>query len=248
MRLMEKAELGGLDSTSTTIAKWDALFKKALPNLGYRDSLIENMYPYDKGIPLQNGEYLPVDKTTGRRFFRLSWADKLAGMLSKITTQHSYTESGYVLKHGMLHFGLILEIVCIDYATGQKVFPDITETEYEELTTAYRKALLEHDGIRELIVFFESDLGRRYWEKYLDDSDVYATALGGNVAGGFNSRLNDTEMRWLKAHYTVKWMERFNVNSDWNYQAITNIALLVFNKNLDNIIFYSGQYAINAAK
>ena len=43
------------------------------------------MYPYNRGIPMIEGDRLPVDEITGRRFFRMSDADKLAAMLLSCT-------------------------------------------------------------------------------------------------------------------------------------------------------------------
>ena len=82
MKRLTSDELKGIDSTSKTIAKWDEFFKKALWNLGYQQSLIDNMYPYDKGIPMLDGSYMPVSKETGRVFFKMSFADKLCQAMS----------------------------------------------------------------------------------------------------------------------------------------------------------------------
>jgi len=87
MKRLKKEELGGIDSTSKTIKKWDTFFKEALPRLGYRQDLIDNMYPYQNGIPMMDGTYMPVDETTGRVFFKMSAADKLCCVLSAISKQ-----------------------------------------------------------------------------------------------------------------------------------------------------------------
>lgn len=87
MKRLKKEELGGIDSTSKTIKKWDTFFKEALPRLGYRQDLIDNMYPYQNGVPMMDGTYMPVDETTGRVFFKMSAADKLCGVLSAISKQ-----------------------------------------------------------------------------------------------------------------------------------------------------------------
>lgn len=87
MKRLKKEELGGIDSTSKTIKKWDTFFKEALPRLGYRQDLIDNMYPYQNGIPMMDGTYMPVDETTGRAFFKMSAADKLCCVLSTINKQ-----------------------------------------------------------------------------------------------------------------------------------------------------------------
>ena len=93
MRKLEKEELGGLDSTSKTIKKWDNFFKTALPNLGYQQSLIDKMYPYDAGIPMLDGSKMPVNETTGRVFFQMSAADKLCCLLSTMYIDGSTTQS-----------------------------------------------------------------------------------------------------------------------------------------------------------
>ena len=84
MKLLTREELGGIESTSKTIAKWDEFFKKALPNLGYRQETVDQMYPYENGIPMKDGTYMPVPKDTGRVFFQMSWADKLAGEITAL--------------------------------------------------------------------------------------------------------------------------------------------------------------------
>lgn len=85
MKLLTREELGGIESTSKTIAKWDEFFKKALPNLGYRQETMNQMYPYENGIPMKDGTYMPVPKDTGRVFFQMSWADKLAGEITALS-------------------------------------------------------------------------------------------------------------------------------------------------------------------
>lgn len=87
MKKLRKEELGGIDSTSKTIKKWDTFFKEALPRLGYKQELIDNMYPYQHGVPMTDGTYMPVDATTGRVFFKMSAADKLCCLLSAISKQ-----------------------------------------------------------------------------------------------------------------------------------------------------------------
>lgn len=233
---MDKAELGGLDSTSATINKWDTFFKKALPNLGYRDSLLDNMYPYKKGIPMKDGSYLPVDDVTGRRFFKMSWADKLSGILSKITTKNVMNTNGGVIQHGILHFGVILEFISKSYDVAKKVFPDITETEYDNLRNSFRESCTNASIDNErLHIFFNSDLCKRYWAKYLDDSDVYASALASNSGGGFNSLLNKDELEYLKDTYKFKWINRPDNHPDIAYEFVQGISLIVFNRNLDNV-------------
>ena len=84
MKLLDKEDLKGIDSTSKTIAKWDTFLRKAVYNLGYDKNVIEHMYPYQKGIPMLDGTYMPVNALTGRVFYKLSWAEKLCGMLSTL--------------------------------------------------------------------------------------------------------------------------------------------------------------------
>lgn len=228
MRLMEKAELGGLDSTSTTIKKWDDFFKMALPNLGYRDSLIENMYPYSKGIPLNNGEYLPVDETTGRRFFQLSWADKLAGVLSKINTGQ---ETGN-FNSAELYFGSVLSLVTGSFNAAKNVFPDMTEDEYDTLKSGFEEALPSSHALMD---FIHSQNVKALWARFLDDSDVYFSALGGCNANGFSSHLNDAEMQNLKGLHGAGWMNRPVLDSGYDYHNTSPINYIIFNKNLDSV-------------
>lgn len=99
MKRLKKEELDGIDSTSKTIKKWDTFFKEALPRLGYRQELIDNMYPYQNGVPMMDGTYMPVDETTGRVFFKMSAADKLCGVLSAISKQgYGATDPAFNIK------------------------------------------------------------------------------------------------------------------------------------------------------
>ena len=92
MKLLTKKEKQGIDSTKATIDKWDAFLKKAVHNLGFQKKLIDGMYPYDTGIPMLDGSRLPVDPVTGRVFFKMSWADKLAGALCGFSNTTGSTE------------------------------------------------------------------------------------------------------------------------------------------------------------
>lgn len=94
MKRLTKEELKGIDSTEKTIKKWDEFLKKGLWNLGYTKEQCENIYPYEQGIPMYDGTYMPVDEVTGRAFFKMSAADKLAGILSTILA----SPNGYLIE------------------------------------------------------------------------------------------------------------------------------------------------------
>lgn len=138
MKLLEKDELGGIDSTSKTIEKWDEFLKKAVWNLGFSQDTIDKMYPYEKGIPMDDGTYLPVDEVTGRRFFKLSMADKLVGMLATCTSNYSAPSVNYYK---------IIKTLIITFLANSKqsflaCFNDKTEDDFKEF-----KSIIEEHNI-----------------------------------------------------------------------------------------------------
>lgn len=98
MKLLTREELKGIDSSSKTIEKWDEFLKKAVYNLGYTQELIDNMYPYNTGIPMKDGTFMEIPKETGRVFFKMSWADKLCGLLTTVSKNRS-SSIGSVIKY-----------------------------------------------------------------------------------------------------------------------------------------------------
>lgn len=138
MKRLTKEELKGIDSTEKTIKKWDEFLKKGLWNLGYTKEQCENIYPYEKGIPMYDGTYMPVDEVTGRVFFKMSAADKLAGILSTILA----APNGYITE-GVNRFRLFVEKLWGEYPElfhacfpeGLKGldFPDVKEYDSESL-------------------------------------------------------------------------------------------------------------------
>lgn len=110
MKRLTKEELKGIDSTEKTIKKWDEFLKKGLWNMGYTKEQCENIYPYEKGIPMYDGTYMPVNEVTGRVFFKMSAADKLAGILSTIQA----APSGYIAE-GARRFRLFVEKLWDEY-------------------------------------------------------------------------------------------------------------------------------------
>ena len=172
MRKLEKEELGGLDSTSKTIKKWDNFFKTALPNLGYQQSLIDKMYPYDAGIPMLDGSKMPVNETTGRVFFQMSAADKLCCLLSTLYIDGSTTRSNanYIQK-------VLVEAWKTDQEFFKACFP---EEEYN--------------------VPKDETLGEAYWlehfRSFILDSDVSISKNGQDTQSTFLEReLTDSEKR-----------------------------------------------------
>lgn len=137
MKLLTKEELKGIDSTSATVTKWDNLFKQALPNMGYTQELIDNMYPYERGIPKKDGTYIPFSPLTGRTFFRMSWADKLCGVLSAISCGNTSVCT-------MRDLGkLVLDIATGSKDTFDKFFPEHKDIEeIHDLTTEQKRKLI----------------------------------------------------------------------------------------------------------
>lgn len=138
MKRLTKEELKGIDSTEKTIKKWDEFLKKGLWNMGYTKEQCENIYPYEKGIPMYDGTYMPVDEVTGRVFFKMSAADKLAGILSTILA----APNGY-LAEGANRFRLFVEKLWDEYpelfhACFPEGFPGVKEYNSEALPSGIK--------------------------------------------------------------------------------------------------------------
>lgn len=165
MKLLSKEELKGIESTSATIEKWHELFKTALPNLGYKDNLIENIYPYSKGVPMKDGTFMPVSEKTGRIFFKLSWADKLAGELS-VFSGNAWLK---ILKVMHTLWTDSLEIC-------RKFSPDCTEEDFDalrslsdsEITFSYLRSERKGRGVEVLA---------NLWKKFILASDVHSLSI-----------------------------------------------------------------------
>lgn len=124
MKILGKEDLKGIDSTKETLKKWDSFLREGVINLGFKQRVVDEMYPYSKGIPLKNGEYLPVGDT-GRVFFKLSWADKLAGVLSCLNSSSVKAETNKDI-HQVIEE--VMRYVWSDYDFfAKECFPDITE-------------------------------------------------------------------------------------------------------------------------
>lgn len=128
MKLLTQEELQGIDSTSATIAKWDEFLKKAVYNLGFSQDLIDNMYPYEKGIPKLDGSYLPVSKKTGRVFFQMSWADKLTMMIKNALTE---TSGVYANKWHVVATWLIYTCLYYPKEVAKEFFPNIPDIDVQ---------------------------------------------------------------------------------------------------------------------
>lgn len=128
MKLLTQEELQGIDSTSATIAKWDEFLKKAVYNLGFSQDLIDNMYPYEKGIPKLDGSYLPVSKKTGRVFFQMSWADKLTMMMKNTLASRSNV---YVSKWHVIATWLIYTCFYYPKEVAKEFFPTIPDIDVQ---------------------------------------------------------------------------------------------------------------------
>lgn len=86
MKLLTNGERVRVDSSQATIDKWDELLKSGVKNLGFKDELIKNMYPYEgAGLTLKGTDTkLPYDEH-GRLFWQMSWMDKLALAFAYLT-------------------------------------------------------------------------------------------------------------------------------------------------------------------
>lgn len=211
MRLLEKDSLKGIDSTSKTIEKWDAFLKKAVWNMGYGEDVTEHMYPYEKGIPLISGEYMPVDAKSGRRFFEMSWADKLAGQLSCIANTSGDSRQIYTIRGVILYFASKKEEIF------NAMFPGSTDT-YEDLVNY----LTETSSVRAVSSETGDNIAQRLWERFIDDSDIseYSMHVEENTSTnhGYLSETTKDDLKHLSKTRTLD----------------TGGVFFIFNKNLEN--------------
>ena len=202
MRKLEKEELGGLDSTSKTIKKWDDFFKTALPNLGYQQSLIDKMYPYDAGIPMLDGSKMPVNETTGRVFFQMSAADKLCCLLSTLCKDGNTVQSNanYVRK-------VLVEAWKTDQAFFKACFPE------EEYNVPKDKTL-------------EEAYWTEHFRSFILDSDVSISRNGQDTQSRYLEReLTGTEKRFYFNISQTPVEETFMLPTNFSFFRI-------FNRNL----------------
>lgn len=164
MKLLSKEEKAGIDSTSKTIKKWDEFLKKAVWNLGYKQELIDNMYPYSKGIPLLNGEYLPVDSVTGRAFFKMSLADKMCAVLSAFSdTETSGTRAYDDMK------SFVCDLWRSDEAFFNRCFKEKSQAEYiegSEKEEHFREFIMNSD-----VMYFDLNIASHYGIHWLTDEE-----------------------------------------------------------------------------
>ena len=164
MKLLTEEEVQGHDYTQKTIDKWDEFLKKAVWNLGFKEDLIANMYPYRQGVPLKDGTFLPVSQKTGRVFFRLSWADYLCYSMATLSNARQvilylfklWRDKDIFLKF----FGFIPEAE-EDYKTLEEVLNTkvkADEFEQDPLLEKYLNIFLEHSHINAL----DKDLENTY--------------------------------------------------------------------------------------
>ena len=171
MKLLTRDETQGLDSTSKTIKKWDDFFKKAIPNLGYRDELLDKMYPYSKGIPKIDGTYLPVSEVTGRVFFKMSWADKFAQVLSCFTGGSS-TPPLLLIEAFMASF----------WAAQESNFRAFFKDEADDAYADYKKEYDDNINIYGHLGYITQtknkiELFNKYWAQFIENSNIYTCNL-----------------------------------------------------------------------
>lgn len=210
MRRLTSDELKGIDSTSKTIAKWDEFFKKALWNLGYKQSLIDNMYPYSKGIPMIDGSYMPVSKETGRVFFKMSLADKLCQVMSVFYQTESRIQVACMAC-------LMDHIWKSSFEMFSTFFKDATEENYTEYKDEWDNTVGARYDSSENYEFREDyqDKHRRpvfarYWKKFIENSTISQNGLTSHVhnddAGNIDNRtkalLSELELSTLSTEYS----------------------------------------------
>lgn len=208
MRRLTSDELKGIDSTSKTIAKWDEFFKKALWNLGYKQSLIDNMYPYSKGIPMIDGSYMPVSKETGRAFFKMSFADKLCQALTIFFQTESRVQVA-MMACFMDH------IWKSSFTMFNTFFKNATETDFEEYVQEWNDTVrysADETGI------FRDDYNNKhrrpifakYWKAFIESSTISQNGLtchvvnddAGNISTRAKELLANLEIQTLCTDYS----------------------------------------------
>lgn len=216
MKLLTQEELGGIDSTSLTIEKWDKFLKKAVWNLGYRQSLIDNMYPYEKGIPLKGGGTMPVSKKTGRVFFKMSWADKLCGVLSTLNNSSANLPQLWAIRY------VLLCLWTKDFETFKKFFPDETEQTYEDL---YREADVDSGSLPDMSGEYFGETQERLFEKFIDESDIFYSNI--------QQQRSNIYTRWFEGYLSDEQKEYLKL-ADEDCYGESNSVLFFYNKTLEN--------------
>lgn len=185
MKRLTKEELKGIDSTEKTIKKWDEFLKKGLWNLGYTKEQCENIYPYEQGIPMYDGTYMPVDEVTGRAFFKMSAADKLAGVLSTIVA----SPDGY-LAEGASRFRLFVEKLWDEYpelfhACFPEGFPDVKEYNSEALPSEIKDEIFSQFVKDCDIIYTRSGTTADNKEVEMSDEDKVKLFIYGRISDDY---------------------------------------------------------------
>ena len=211
MKLLTREELKGIESTTATIEKWNEFLKEAVWNLGYRQSLIDNMFPYEKGIPLDNGSTLPVDSTTGRVFFKMSWADKLCAMLS------AFNMNSYRYGTGIDSMKYVLARVWgSSLPVFQKFFPDEPEDIYNILSALSKDNVLANSSVNKL------------FKRFIQESDIiYSTAP---VATSDYDRGSSS----YPATFKLEDEDKERLLTDSQHFGTPGAVLFIYNEALEN--------------
>lgn len=181
MKLLQGDELAGIDSTSATIAKWDEFLKRAVWNMGYKQELIDNMYPYDRGIPMSDGTFMPVSQKTGRVFFKMSWADKLCLILALCSAGNRGNNSPDIRGVKII----LQELWKSSYKNFKAFFHDKTEEDWTAFTQ-------------------NSELFQEYFNTFIDASKIYLCptyewdTLEGLPKTNFCGELSEAEKEEIK--------------------------------------------------
>ena len=202
MKRLTKEELKGIDSTEKTIKKWDEFLKKGMYNLGYTKEQCENIYPYKQGIPMYDGTYMPVDEVTGRAFFKMSAADKLAGILSTIVASPS----------GLLH-------------TGAQNLRDVIEKLWEEYPEFFTACFpVRFDKVTEYDKDNLSEMVKdEIFKQFIKDCDIIYSRSG-TIEG-----IRETEM---SEEDKINIFVYRNIPDKYIHIAASGTSFLVYNRIL----------------
>lgn len=226
MKLLTREEVKGIDSSSKTIEKWDAFLKEAVWNLGYGKDLIDNMYPYERGVPMKDGSFLPIPRSTGRLIYQMSWADKLCGILSgmgNISCNLTF----------MASLVAYLATVWSDENIFREFFPEEDFTAFEQ---EYTSCLEDYSSFRSYLhnnnIPFRIDstcpIIKRLVKSFLDNSDILLNTMVGREYNKTPYHLNEEQKEAFTRNWNLRSLDWSSTGRDSSTQASTMACLFIY--------------------
>lgn len=171
MRLLTNAKI---DSTQKTFEKWDNFLKKAIYNLGFKKELAENIYPYEKGIPMLDGSFQPIPKT-GRTFYQLSWADKLAQCIAAyMIMPYGLDEVKNVLFKAAVQQHVLDKMFSDPQSVKEQIIQHLEEYSMDISDTSSLEAIASESSTENVV----QDL---LWKEFLKESNIYVSAINSST-------------------------------------------------------------------